>query len=278
MSHVRVEIDSDRIATLWLDAPGKRVNTLSRAMWADLAGAIEQVKKSNATELIVTSAKPNSFCVGADLYEIGEMRDEEFDQYILTGQKILKGLEDLPIPKVAAINGDCLGGGLELALACDERIACDCRQSIGLPETKLGLIPGWGGTVRLPKAIGSKGIGMIVDAKLVGPNGARIMNLLTSCFDNCDHFVNAFLSVRRRLAHLKMRKLPPKKIELKDLDYVDQSGLSFAAKKALEVMRESIIAGDQAGFDAERKAIVELRRTPECREAMQKFFDRKKPS
>src|SRR5215471_8563690 len=108
MLSARLEFDSQRIATLWMDAPGKRVNTLSRQMWADLSEAIDMVEREKPIGLIITSAKPGTFCVGADLYEMRGMSDQEFDQYIRTGQEILKRIENLPMPTIAAINGDCL--------------------------------------------------------------------------------------------------------------------------------------------------------------------------
>src|SRR3954469_12588602 len=110
MSSARVEIDSDRIATIWLDAPGKRVNTLGRQMWADLSAAIDQIDRDKSRGMIIASAKANSFVVGADLFEIRDMDDAQFEEYIRTGQQILQRIESLGIPSIAAINGDCLGG------------------------------------------------------------------------------------------------------------------------------------------------------------------------
>src|SRR5262245_50076712 len=98
MSSVRVEIDTERIATVWLDAPGKRVNTLSRAMWADLSAAIDQTETERARGVIVASGKRHTFVVGADLFEIRDMSDAQFDEYIRNGQKILKRIDALPIP------------------------------------------------------------------------------------------------------------------------------------------------------------------------------------
>ena len=158
MPNTRLEFGTDRIATLWLDTPAKRVNTLSRQMWSELSAAIDNVAQAQPIALIITSNKPNNFIAGADLFEIREMSDEALEDYILTGQRILQRLESLTTKTIAAINGDCLGGGLELAMACRVRIAADDPKiRIGLPETKLGLMPGWGGTVRHAKARGARG-------------------------------------------------------------------------------------------------------------------------
>src|SRR3954468_14145398 len=155
MSLARLDMDSDRVATLWLDVEEKRVNTLSRRMWAELSACIELVARNSATTLVITSAKSGTFIVGADLFELRDMSGLELDEYILRGQRILQRLESLTIPTIAAINGDCLGGGLEVALACKSRIAVDDPKiRIGLPEAKLGLLPGWGGTLRLRKLVG----------------------------------------------------------------------------------------------------------------------------
>jgi 3-hydroxyacyl-CoA dehydrogenase / enoyl-CoA hydratase / 3-hydroxybutyryl-CoA epimerase len=288
MSYVRVEIDSDRIATLWLDAPGKRVNTLSRAMWADLAGAIDQIENENAVGAIITSAKSNSFCVGADLFEIRNMDDEAFNQYIRTGQEILTRLEELSIPTIAALNGDCIGGGLELALACSVRIALDEASTgsmkIGLPEVHLGLVPGWGGTVRLTHLIGSRCFPLLLDGVLFDPARARgkriihdvlpspelmpiskklVIDIIAEPLRNPEHNPTNAIRFRRELHQIEQEMRPK---------------LTTAQQRLIQVLRTGIDHGKQAGFHAERNAIVELRRTPECQEAMQKFFDRKKPS
>ena len=97
MNAVRIETDSQGIATLWLDAPGKRVNTLSRAMWADLAEALDAIHRQRARGLLVASAKANSFVVGADLNEIRDLTDEAFDDYIQQGQEVLRRIDHLQV-------------------------------------------------------------------------------------------------------------------------------------------------------------------------------------
>src|SRR3954469_13369978 len=124
-----------RVAVIWLDSPGKPVNTLSRRMWADLEAAIDEVDRAKPAGVIIASAKPRSFIAGADLFEMRDMSREELDAYLVNGQRILNRLENLPMPTVAAINGDALGGGLEVALACRARVAVDDPKiQIGLPE------------------------------------------------------------------------------------------------------------------------------------------------
>src|SRR5207342_2909860 len=118
---------------------------------------LDAIEKDSAVRgLIVTSAKKSIFIAGADLKTLlkkaktGEMR-----AFIAEGQKIFNRLAALPIPTVAAIHGACAGGGYEITLACDHRVASDAPATrIGLPETTLGLVPAWGGATRLPRLIG----------------------------------------------------------------------------------------------------------------------------
>lgn len=141
-----------------LDSPGK-VNTLSSTTNDSLGNLFKLVSKDKDIKgLILISGKPDTFVIGADLFEIRRAKGVEDIQKLCTiGHTIFNDLSKLPFPTVAAINGACLGGGLELALSCSRRIATDNPATIiGLPETRLGLIPGLGGTQRLPRLIGLK--------------------------------------------------------------------------------------------------------------------------
>src|SRR3954462_3437327 len=155
---VRIEstqVDGKSVTTVWMDAPGKPVNTNSPQMRAALDDAIAAIERDKPAAVIIASAKPRSFSAGADLFEIKKMSPDEVAKSLAQGQAVFTRLARLPMPTVAAINADCLGGGFELALACRYRVAADETSiSIGLPETKLGLIPAWGGTTRLPRLIG----------------------------------------------------------------------------------------------------------------------------
>ncbi|NBU31299.1 MAG: hypothetical protein EBS41_07385, partial [Actinobacteria bacterium] len=111
--------------TVWFDARGRSVNTLSVEMWSDLDRAMGEVESVKPVGVIFASAKPTSFIAGADLFEMQAMDDSQLDLFLAKGQRILDRIAALAIPTVAAINGDALGGGLELALACQWRIAID---------------------------------------------------------------------------------------------------------------------------------------------------------
>ncbi len=147
----------NNLAELRFDLQGESINKLSAAVLQELQEAVASVKASGVAGLLLTSAK-DVFIVGADITEFGDMfarPNAELEHLILniTGN-IFNRLEDLPMPTVTAINGYALGGGLEVALATDFRVMATVAK-IGLPETKLGIIPGFGGTVRLPRVIGA---------------------------------------------------------------------------------------------------------------------------
>ncbi|PCH43671.1 ClpP/crotonase [Wolfiporia cocos MD-104 SS10] len=120
--------------------------------------------------LIIKSSTPGSFCSGADLVERRSMTKEQVDSFLLDLRNALSTLENLPIPTIAAIDGPALGGGLELSLACDLRIIGHSVSKIGLPETRLGVIPGAGGTQRLTRLLGiSKAKSLIFTARSLTP-------------------------------------------------------------------------------------------------------------
>ena len=157
LKHWRSEIDADAIVTLTIDRADASVNALSRAVLDELAQIVERLGINKPRAVIIHSGKSGSFVVGADLHEFeGYARDGVVHDAIRHGQRVFQDLASLPCPTVAAVHGNCLGGGTELALACTMRVASsDSATRIGLPEVQLGIHPGWGGTARLPRLIGT---------------------------------------------------------------------------------------------------------------------------
>lgn len=182
-SALSLEVRDDQIAILTIDQPDSRVNTLSRAMVSELESIVEQIQqKSDLQGLIFRSGKPGTFIVGADLKELGEadQSPEATRQLVGKGLQVIAAIEGLPFPTIALIDGPCMGGGLELAMAFDFRLASTHpKTTIGLPETKIGLIPGWGGTQRLPRIVGpSIGAEMICGGQPANAERAREIGLV----------------------------------------------------------------------------------------------------
>ncbi|MCC6419648.1 MAG: enoyl-CoA hydratase/isomerase family protein [Gemmataceae bacterium] len=154
---LRLDIQ-DGVAVLTFDLPGSRANTLGQAVLAELeAVGTQLVARTDLKGLILRSGKPGMFIAGADLRELGAAKPapEATRQTIRRGLDAIARFESLPYPTVVLIDGPCMGGGLELSLGFDYRLAgSHPKCEIGLPEVKIGLIPGWGGTQRLTRLIG----------------------------------------------------------------------------------------------------------------------------
>ena len=152
MNTITKELTADGICVLTLDRPHSSANLFDRATLEELDAHLNPL--GDVRGLILISAKDSIFVAGADLMGIAAMNPGELAAFIQLGQDVFNRLAALTIPTVAAIHGACVGGGCELALACDWRVASPDRVTkIGLPETKLGLIPAWGGSTRLPRLI-----------------------------------------------------------------------------------------------------------------------------
>ena len=170
------------VAMLSLDVQGAPVNTLSLGLAEEMRTVFDDIERdSSITAAILISGKSDNFIAGADIEQFLEFKAaEEAEQASYTGQKMLSRLERLRVPVVAAIHGACLGGGLETTLACAWRIATEHPKTVlGLPEVQLGLIPGTGGTQRLPRLIGlPAALDMILRGRNVRPRKAMKMGLI----------------------------------------------------------------------------------------------------
>jgi 3-hydroxyacyl-CoA dehydrogenase/enoyl-CoA hydratase/3-hydroxybutyryl-CoA epimerase len=144
------------IAVVTFDLPNEKVNKLSTPVMVKLKEILAQLKTSDAKAVLFFSAKSKIYIAGADIEEIKNLTTkEQIDVAVGAGQGIMDLVEDLPMLTIAAINGACMGGGCEFVMACDYRIATeDSSTKIGLPEVNLGIIPGFGGCVRMPRLIG----------------------------------------------------------------------------------------------------------------------------
>jgi 3-hydroxyacyl-CoA dehydrogenase/enoyl-CoA hydratase/3-hydroxybutyryl-CoA epimerase len=174
-------VDEDNIYWLYFDKVNSSANVLSAEVLEELDKILRMVSVKQVKGLVILSAKRNGFIAGADISEFSSLTDEQSAEDLISrGQAVFNRLEKLPFPTVSLIHGFCLGGGLELALACRYRVAKDdISTRLGLPEIKLGIHPGFGGTVRLPKLIGApQAMDLILTGKTVNVYQAKKTGLV----------------------------------------------------------------------------------------------------
>lgn len=167
----------DEFAILTIDRQ-EALNALSFSLIGDIGRCLDEVGKSTARALLITGAGSKAFCAGADIAELTNRDLEAQKRGAEFGQQVFARLDTLPMPSVAILNGYAFGGGLELALACTFRLAT-ANAKVGLPEIKLGLIPGYGGTQRLPRVVGeARALEMIMTGRTVAAEEAARIGLV----------------------------------------------------------------------------------------------------
>jgi enoyl-CoA hydratase len=172
----------DEFAVITLNRP-EALNALSFSVVEEIDAAITKATASDARALLITGAGDKAFCAGADINELRSLSPVEFRQQLRRGQSVLARLSELPIPSFAVVNGLALGGGMELALACTFRVASP-RARMGLPEIKLGAVPGYGGTQRLPRHVGlGRALDIVMSGRFVGADEALAIGLVTRVVD-----------------------------------------------------------------------------------------------
>ncbi len=209
---------NDGIGTLTLDVPGEKVNVLSTPVMRELDEILRSLQAgADLRCLVVRSAKSGTFIAGADLSEIASIADETSAKAkSSSGEEVLNRLDDLPFPTIAVVDGTALGGGLEIALTCDYRIVTDHpKTTLGLPECSLGIIPGFGGTYRLPRLVGLvQALPLILTGKPVDGKKAFRIHLadayVPSAFveDRTREFIDTISTIAGRRALLRRRRRP----------------------------------------------------------------------
>jgi 3-hydroxyacyl-CoA dehydrogenase/enoyl-CoA hydratase/3-hydroxybutyryl-CoA epimerase/3-hydroxyacyl-CoA dehydrogenase/enoyl-CoA hydratase/3-hydroxybutyryl-CoA epimerase/enoyl-CoA isomerase len=179
----RLDLDAERVATVTFDLLGSKANTLGQAVLGELEELLTQLEKTpDLRGVLFQSGKPGMFIAGADLKELGDAKGtpERSRELVRRGLDVIARLEKLPCPTVALIDGACVGGGLELVLGFDFRLAgSHPKVEIGCPETKIGLIPGWGGTQRMSRVIGpALAVELIAAGDNVSATRARDIGLI----------------------------------------------------------------------------------------------------
>ncbi|MDH4161134.1 MAG: 3-hydroxyacyl-CoA dehydrogenase NAD-binding domain-containing protein [Nitrospirota bacterium] len=294
MSAFHYEIDSHGIAVLTFDLPDEKVNKLTTAVMDELSRILDDLSISRTIKaLVIRSGKPDNFIAGADISEIRNITDADLGEELSrNGQEVLQKIEDLPFPTVAAINGACLGGGLELALACRYRVVSSGpRTVLGLPEVKLGIIPGFGGTQRLPRLVGlANSLDMILTGKSVYPRKAKRIGLA----DEVTYKEN-LLPAAVALAKKAIDTAAPKKIRARRplaMKVLESNPLtrSFIYRKAeneirketrgnypaplaaLDAVRHGLIHGKRAGYAHEALLIGQLIASPVAKNLIHVYY------
>jgi 3-hydroxyacyl-CoA dehydrogenase/enoyl-CoA hydratase/3-hydroxybutyryl-CoA epimerase len=186
---IQLKVSPKGVGIITIDLPDAKVNTLGSNSMGELLNVLQQVTQDASIKaLVIVSGKPDNFVAGADISEIQALQSQpSVKSYEASklGKEVFSRIEQLSFRTVAAINGTCLGGGTELTLACKYRIASNNpKTKIGLPETKLGFIPGWGGTIRLPRLIGiQKALDLIANGNDVDAKKAWRLGLVDEVVD-----------------------------------------------------------------------------------------------
>jgi enoyl-CoA hydratase len=246
---------AEGIATLTFNRP-KALNALNATLLGEFACALDGIgKDENIRVLILTGAGEKAFVAGADITEIATLTPLAAKKFAQSGQEIISTLQNLAIPVIAAVNGYALGGGCEMALACDFIYASD-RAIFGLPEINLGVIPGFGGTQRLPRLIGAnRAKEMIFTGKHLSATEARDIGLVNKIF--------------------APEELMPATVAVATL-------IATKGKASLHAAKQTIGTGLNAdlatGLTIERDAFALCLASPDAKEGTGAFLEKRKPA
>lgn len=284
-----LKIDEQNIAWLAIDVPNEKMNTLQAAFADEMKEIFAQLKDTSGVKgMIIHSLKPDNFVAGADVRMLEACTTaSEAEALAKQGQDLFQQLSDLPYPVVAAIHGPCLGGGLELALACDYRVCTNSDKTrLGLPEVQLGLLPGSGGTQRLPRLIGLlPSLDLILTGKQLRAKKAKKLGVVDACVPE-----TVLLDVAKM--HVEKGKKKGKQKQSTKEKLMSGSGLGRkfvfeqAAKKTnektrgnypatvaiLEVIQHGLEKGFAQGQELEAKRFGELVMSSESKALRSIFF------
>lgn len=243
----------NRIATITINRP-EALNALNKETISELSSAFGEFENDNEVRaIILTGSGEKSFVAGADIKEFSDFGTEKAEELARTGQDALfNKIENLKKPVIAAVNGFALGGGLELAMSCHIRYASE-NAKLGLPEVTLGLIPGYGGTQRLPKLVG-KGLAneIIFSAKMIPAQRAKEIGLVNEVFSQ-----EELLPKTNELAQTIAKNSP------------------IAISKAIEAVNK---CDTSEGFEREIRSFGELFEMEDKKEGVTAFLEKRKPN
>ncbi|XP_074803420.1 trifunctional enzyme subunit alpha, mitochondrial isoform X2 [Natator depressus] len=302
-THVNYDVKGD-VAVVRFNSPDSKVNTLSKQLQSEFTEVMNEIWANEAVKsAVLISAKPGCFIAGADINMIESCKTiQEVTQLSQEGQKMFEKLEKSPKPIVAAISGSCLGGGLEVAVSCQYRIATkDKKTVLGTPEVLLGLLPGAGGTQRLPKMVGlPAAFDMMLTGKNIRADRAKRMGLVDQLVDplgpgtkspeerTIEYLEEVAIGFARGLADKTVSPKREKGLVQKLTDYAlsvpfvrqqiyktvekrvqqQTKGLYPSPLKIIEVVKTGLEQGNEAGYLAESQKFGELAMTAESKALM----------
>ena len=242
-----------RTITITLNHPP--TNVLSTETLTQLDHILSQIEADPTYKVVILASTGQFFCLGADIREIQHLQTaQQGKEFSVRGHALLNRIENLDIPAIAVIQGACLGGGLELAMACHMRLAAK-EASFGLPEITLGFIPGFGGTQRLPRIIGpSKATELILTGKILSADEAVAIGLISEV-------------------------LPASKLMLRVqalAEAISEKG-GLAIRAALRAIRSARVDFSKADFAREAELFGELCETRDAKEGLQAFLEKRSP-
>ena len=290
-SALNVTLLPSGIANLTFDLRDSSVNKFNELTLRELREAIDVLMETDISGLIFSSAKP-AFIVGADITEFTGMFDEaegEITKWLVEGNQIFNDIEDLPCPTVSAISGVALGGGFEMALSTDFRVVTEGTK-VGFPEVKLGILPGFGGTVRLPRLIGADNAnqwisaGSHIKARQALNEGA--IDAIVSCenlLPACENLIAQCLENKLSTQRIRQQKKSPLTLSEIELNVAFETALGLIAPRAgpnypapvvaVKVMQSAANLDREGALQAEHKGFVELAKTEVAKNLVQMFLN-----
>lgn len=289
MSTFTTTINDDNIAIISMDVAGEKMNTLRAEFGEQMTTVLDELESNSALKgVVVISGKPDNFIAGADITMLDscESRDDVLSISRM-GQQMFDRIENMKVPVVAAINGPCLGGGLELAMACHARVCTDDAKTVlGLPEVQLGLLPGSGGTQRLPALVGvAKSLDMMLTGKQLRAKQAKKAGLVDDVVPK-----TILLEAALKLASKKVKRAKPKLDKVNALLQATSAGRNLmfsqaeksvlaktkghypAPLKIIDCVRKGLNESRSKGLEVEASHFADLVMTDESKALRQLFF------
>ncbi len=278
-SSVQHAVDAEGIGWITFNDPQRKVNLLDSAAMAQLRGAIDALAAAPVKAVIVTSAKEKIFIAGADLKWLATLADAPAAiEVSRKGQRIFEALNALPVPTICAIDGSCAGGGLELALACQWRIATNAPHTrIGLCSTGVGVIPGWGGCIRLPRLIGPRAaLDHILNAELLSGEEALAAGIVDELVPSDQLRERALEAARRFSEDGSFVRIAPQpaasSLWTECRRPTGDKALEAAPKAAIDVIERTDRMQARPALDIEAEAFGRIAATPTAKAYIRDFF------